>query len=84
MGCAIVTHDSGAESDNDDPRLKEYGRGVAVHTAPGELGLCFLASFHLLTGKFQGHLVVARPLVLLLRLVPPPAPAPLQPRTLGR
>ncbi|KAJ7833842.1 hypothetical protein B0H14DRAFT_3710152 [Mycena olivaceomarginata] len=30
-----VTHDSGAESDNDDPRLKEHGRCVAVHTAPG-------------------------------------------------
>ncbi|KAJ7862810.1 hypothetical protein B0H14DRAFT_3863075 [Mycena olivaceomarginata] len=30
-----VTHDSGAESDNDDPRLKEHGRRVAVHTAPG-------------------------------------------------
>ncbi|KAJ7310979.1 hypothetical protein DFH08DRAFT_974136 [Mycena albidolilacea] len=30
-----VTHDSGAESDNDDSRLKEHGRRVAVHTAPG-------------------------------------------------
>ncbi|KAJ7830241.1 hypothetical protein B0H14DRAFT_3715759 [Mycena olivaceomarginata] len=30
-----VTRDSGTESDKDDPRLKERGRRVAVHTAPG-------------------------------------------------
>ncbi|KAJ7802080.1 hypothetical protein B0H14DRAFT_3884802 [Mycena olivaceomarginata] len=51
---------------------------ASTHTTGDQnMGGAWPSTLHL------GHLIVARPLVLLLRLVPPPAPAPLQPRTLG-